>query len=249
MYTKILCFNILIFFYSFYNKAETCCQTIARVFGEENININALSIEDIAKLKLTFEYPKNNAITEIKYKIYKYVYDGKDRSKITIFEKQEKTFEKVQDFNINPDEDENILNLFKLTNNEIGLETDKINIKENEVWIEIDEFKKILNPEEQNIVIKEDRASLKTTISKSLNLDNIKPGQHGIYIIKIKLGDNSLKFIFIDYMVTLGGSSGYYYYEIKKIFVGQEKNFILSHQEYKIKRSKDGTQNELNFYL
>ena len=51
MYTKILCFNILIFFYSFYNKAETCCQTIARVFGEENININALSIEDIAKLK------------------------------------------------------------------------------------------------------------------------------------------------------------------------------------------------------
>lgn len=249
MYTKILCFNILIFFYSFYNKAETCCQTIARVFGEENININALSIENIAKLKLTFEYPKNNAITEIKYKIYKYVYDGKDRSKITIFKKNEKEFKNVNVFNIKPNEKENILNLFKFTNNEIEFETNKIDIEENEGWIEFDEFKKHLKKEEKNIVIKEDPRSLKTTISKSLNLDNIKPGQHGIYIIKFKLEDNSLKFIFIDYMVTLGESSGYYYYEIKKIFVGQEKNFILSHQEYKIKRSKDGTQNELNFYL
>jgi hypothetical protein len=197
----------------------------------------------------TFEYLKTNEITEIKYKIYKYVYDNNNHSKITIFKKDEKEFKKVNVFNIKPNEKENILNLFKFTNNEIDFETNKIDIEENEGWIEFDEFKKILNPEEQNIVIKEDRASLKTTISKSLNLDNIKPGQHGIYIIKIKLGDNSLKFIFIDYMVTLGGSSGYYYYEIKKIFVGQEKNFILSHQEYKIKRSKDGTQNELNFYL
>ena len=65
MYTKILCFNILIFFYSFYNRAETCCQTITRVFGDENINMNALSIEDIAKLKLIFEYFKKNEITEI----------------------------------------------------------------------------------------------------------------------------------------------------------------------------------------
>lgn len=249
MYTKILCFNILIFFYSFYNKAETCCQTIARVFGEENININAWSIENIAKLKLTFEYSKNNAITEIKYKIYKYVYDNNNHSKITIFKKNEKEFEKVNVFNIKPNEKENILNLFKFTNNEIEFETNKIDIEENEGWIEFDEFKKHLKKEEKNIVIKEDPRSLKTTISKSLNLDNIKPGQHGIYIIKIKLRDNSLKFIFIDYMVTLGESSGYYYYEIKKIFVGQEKNFILSHQEYKIKRSKDGTQNELNFYL
>ena len=64
MYTKFLCFNILIFFYSFYNKAETCCQTIARIFGEENININALSTEDTAKLKLTLKYFKNNKITE-----------------------------------------------------------------------------------------------------------------------------------------------------------------------------------------
>ena len=248
MYTKILCFNILIFFYSFYNKAETCCQTIARVFGEENININALSIEDTAKLKLTFEYFKKNKITEIKYKIYRYVYDEKDRSKITIFKKREEEFERVNEFNINPDENENILNLFKFPNNEIDPRVDKIDIKENEGWFEIDEFKKNLKREEQDIVIKEDPASLKTTISKSLNLNNINPGEHGIYIIKIKLGDNSLNFIFIDYMVTVGESNGYYY-EIKKIFVGQEGNFKLSHQNYRITKSNDGTQNELNFSL
>ena len=247
MYTKILCFNILIFFYSFYNKAETCCQTIARIFGEENININALSMEDIAKLKLTFEYLKKNEITEIKYKIYKYVYDEKDRSKITIFKKREEEFERVNKFNINPDENENILNLFKFTNNEMDLGGNKIDIEENEGWIEIDEFKKNLKREEQDIVI-EDPASLKTTTSKSLNLNNINPGEHGIYIIKIKLGNNSLNFIFIDYMVTVGESNGYYY-EIKKIFVGQEGNFKLSHQNYIIKISKDGTQNELNFSL
>ena len=248
MYTKFLCFNILIFFYSFYNKAETCCQTIARIFGEENININALSTEDTAKLKLTFKYPKKNENIEIKYKIYKYVYDEKDRSKITIFKKREEEFEKVNEFNINPDENENILNLFKFTNNEIDLEENKIDIEENKEWIEIDEFKKNLKREEQDIVIKEDPTSLKKTISKSLNLDNIKPGEHGIYIIKIKLGNNSLNFIFIDYMVTVGESNGYYY-EIKKIFVGQEGNFKLSHQKYKINRSNDGTQNELNFSL
>ena len=247
MYTKILCFNILIFFYSFYNKAETCCQTIARIFGEENININALSIEDTAKLKLTLEYFKNNEITEIKYKVYKYIYDEKDRSKITIFEKREKEFEEDNEFNINPDENENILNLFKFQNNEIDLEVNKINIEENKEWIEIDEFKKNLKREEQDIVI-EDPASLKTTTSKSLNLNNINPGEHGIYIIKIKSKDNSLNFIFIDYMVTIGESNGYYY-EIKKIFVGQEGNFKLSHQNYIIKISKDGTQNELNFSL
>ena len=232
MYTKILCFNILIFFYSFYNKAETCCQTIARIFGEENININALSMEDIAKLKLTFEYLKKNEITEIKYKIYKYVYDKKDRLKINISKKREEEFEGVNEFNINPDENENILNLFKFTNNEIDLEENKIDIEENEEWIEIDEFKK----------------NLKTTISKRLNLDNINPGEHGIYIIKVKLGDNNLKFIFIDYMVSVGESNGYYY-EIKKIFVGQEGNFKLSHQNYRITKSNDGTQNELNFSL
>lgn len=248
MYTKILCFNILIFFYSFYNKAETCCQTIARVFGEENININALSIEDTAKLKLTFECFKKNEITEIKYKIYKYVYKEKDRSEITIFEKREEEFKRVNEFYINPDENENILNLFKFPNNEIDLGVDKIDIKENEEWIKIDEFKKILKREEQDIVIKEDPTNLKKTISKSLNLDNINPGEHGIYIIKIKLRDNSLKFIFIDYIVTLGESNSYYY-EIKKIFVGQEGNFKLSHQNYIIKISKDGTQNELNFSL
>ena len=248
MYTKFLCFNILIFFYSFYNKAETCCQTIARVFGEENININALSIEDTAKLKLTFEYFKKNEITEIKYKIYKYVYNEKDRSKITIFKKRENEFEGVNEFNINPDENENILNLFKFQNNEIDLGVGKINIEENKEWIEIKKFEKILEKEEQDIVIKEDPASLKTTISKSLNLDIVKPGEHGIYIIKIKLGDNSLNFIFIDYMVTVGESNGYYY-EIKKIFVGQEGNFELSHQNYRITKSNDGTQNELNFFL
>lgn len=248
MYTKILCFNILIFFYSFYNKAETCCQTIARVFGEENININALSIEDTAKLKLTFEYFKKNKITEIKYKIYRYVYDEKDRSKITIFKKREEEFERVNEFNINPDENENILNLFKFPNNEIDPRVDKIDIKENEGWFEIDEFKKNLKREEQDIVIKDDPTNLKTTISKRLNLDNINPGEHGIYIIKIKLGDNSLNFIFIDYMVTVGESNGYYY-EIKKIFVGQEGNFKLSHQNYRIMKSNDGTQNELNFSL
>ena len=248
MYTKILCFNILIFFYSFYNKAETCCQTIARVFGEENININALSIEDTAKLKLTFEYFKKNKITEIKYKIYRYVYDEKDRSKITIFKKREEEFERVNEFNINPDENENILNLFKFPNNEIDPRVDKIDIKENEGWFEIDEFKKNLKREEQDIVIKEDPASLKKTISKSLNLNNINPGEHGIYIIKIKLGNNSLNFIFIDYMVTVGESNGYYY-EIKKIFVGQEGNFKLSHQNYRITKSNDGTQNKLNFSL
>ena len=247
MYTKILCFNILIFFYSFYNKAETCCQTIARVFGEENININALSIEDTAKLKLTFEYFKKNEITEIKYKIYKYVYDEKNRSKITIFKKREE-FERDNEFNINPNENENILNLFKFTNNEIDLGVDKINIEVDEEWIEIDEFKKNLKREEQDIVIKEDPTSLKKTISKSLNLNNINPGEHGIYIIKIKLGDNSLNFIFIDYMVTVGESNGYYY-EIKKIFVGQEGNFKLSHQNYRITKSNDGTQNKLNFSL
>lgn len=246
MYTKILCFNILIFFYSFYNKAETCCQTIARIFGEENININALSMEDIAKLKLTFEYFKKNEITEIKYKIYKYIYDEKDSSKITIFKKREE-FERVNEFNINPDENENILNLFKFQNNEIDLEVNKINIEGNEEWIKIDEFKKNLKREEQDIV-KEDPASLKKTISKRLNLDNINPGEHGIYIIKIKLRDNSLNFIFIDYMVTIGESNGYYY-EIKKIFVGQEGNFKLSHQNYRITKSNDGTQNELNFSL
>ena len=164
MYTKILCFNILIFFYSFYNKAETCCQTIARIFGEENININALSIEDIAKLKLTFKYPKKNEDIEIKYKIYKYVYDKKDRLKINISKKREEEFEGVNEFNINPDENENILNLFKFTNNEIDLEENKIDIEENEEWIEIDEFKKNLKREEQDIVIKEDPASLKKTI-------------------------------------------------------------------------------------
>ena len=248
MYTKILCFNILIFFYSFYNKAETCCQTIARIFGEENININALSTEDTAKLKLTFKYPKKNENIEIKYKIYKYVYDEKDRSKITIFKKREEEFEKVNEFNINPDENENILNLFKFTNNEIDLEENKIDIEENKEWIKIDEFKKNLKREEQDIVIKEDPASLKKTISKSLNLNNINPGEHGIYIIKIELGDNSLNFIFIDYMVTVGESNGYYY-EIKKIFVGQEGNFELSHQNYRITKSNDGTQNELNFFL
>ena len=235
MYTKFLCFNILIFFYSFYNKAETCCQTIARIFGEENININALSTEDTAKLKLTFKYPKKNENIEIKYKIYKYVYDKKNRSKITIFKKRD-------------DENENILNLFKFTNNEIDLEENKIDIEENKEWIKIDEFKKNLKREEQDIVIKEDPASLKKTISKSLNLNNINPGEHGIYIIKIKLGDNSLNFIFIDYMVTVGESNGYYY-EIKKIFVGQEGNFELSHQNYRITKSNDGTQNELNFFL
>ena len=248
MYTKFLCFNILIFFYSFYNKAETCCQTIARVFGEENININALSIEDTAKLKLTFEYFKKNEITKIKYKIYKYVYDKKDRLKINIFKKREEEFEGVNEFNINPDENENILNLFKFTNNEMALGGNKIDIEENEEWIEIDEFKKNLKREEQDIVIKEDPASLKTTISKRLNLDSINPGEHGIYIIKVKLGDNNLKFIFIDYMVSVGESNGYYY-EIKKIFMGQEGNFKLSHQNYRIKISKDGTQNELNFSL
>ena len=248
MYTKILCFNILIFFYSFYNKAETCCQTIARVFGEENININALSIEDIAKLKLTFECFKKNEITEIKYKIYKYVYNEKDRSKITIFKKREDEFEWDNEFNINPNENENILNLFKFTNNEIDLEENKIDIEENKEWIEIDEFKKNLKREEQDIVIKEDPASLKTTISKRLNLDSINPGEHGIYIIKVKLEDNNLKFIFIDYMVTFGESNGYYY-EIKKIFVGQEGNFKLSHQNYRITKSNDGTQNKLNFSL
>ena len=248
MYTKFLCFNILIFFYSFYNKAETCCQTIARIFGEENININALSTEDTAKLKLTFKYPKKNENIEIKYKIYKYVYDEKDRSKITIFKKRKEEFEGVNEFNINPDENENILNLFKFTNNEIDLEENKIDIEENKEWIKIDEFKKNLKREEQDIVIKEDPASLKKTISKNLNLNNINPGEHGIYIIKIKLGDNSLNFIFIDYMVTVGESNGYYY-EIKKIFVGQEGNFKLSHQNYRITKSNDGTQNELNFYL
>ena len=248
MYTKFLCFNILIFFYSFYNKAETCCQTIARIFGEENININALSTEDTAKLKLTFKYPKKNENIEIKYKIYKYVYDEKDRSKITIFKKREEEFEKVNEFNINPDENENILNLFKFTNNEIDLEENKIDIEENKEWIKIDEFKKNLKREEQDIVIKEDPASLKKTISKNLNLNNINPGEHGIYIIKIKLGDNSLNFIFIDYMVSVGESNGYYY-EIKKIFVGQEGNFKLSHQNYRITKSNDGTQNELNFFL
>lgn len=247
MYTKFLCFNILIFFYSFYNKAETCCQTIARIFGEENININALSTEDTAKLKLTFKYPKKNEDIEIKYKIYKYVYDEKDRSKITIFKKREEEFEKVNEFNINPDENENILNLFKFTNNEIDLEENKIDIEENKEWIKIDEFKKNLKKEEQDIV-KEDPTSLKKTISKSLNLNNINPGEHGIYIIKIELGDNSLNFIFIDYMVTVGESNGYYY-EIKKIFVGQEGNFKLSHQNYRITKSNDGTQNELNFPL
>lgn len=248
MYTKILCFNILIFFYSFYNKAETCCQTIARIFGEENININALSIEDTAKLKLTFECSKKNEITEIKYKIYKYVYDEKNRSEITIFKKREEEFEGGNEFYINPDENENILNLFKFTNNEIDLEENKIDIEENEEWIKIDEFKKNLKREEQDIVIKEDPTSLKKTISKSLNLDNINPGEHGIYIIKVKLKDNNLKFIFIDYMVTFGESNGCYY-EIKKIFVGQKGNFKLSHQKYKINRSNDGSQNELNFSL
>ena len=248
MYTKFLCFNILIFFYSFYNKAETCCQTIARIFGEENININALSTEDTAKLKLTFKYPKKNEDIEIKYKIYKYVYDKKDRLKINIFKKREEEFEGVNEFNINPDENENILNLFKFTNNEIDLEVNKINIEGNEEWIKIDEFKKNLKREEQDIVIKEDPASLKTTISKRLNLDSINPGEHGIYIIKVKLGDNNLKFIFIDYMVSVGESNGYYY-EIKKIFMGQEGNFKLSHQNYRITKSNDGTQNELNFSL
>ena len=248
MYTKILCFNILIFFYSFYNKAETCCQTIARIFGEENININALSTEDTAKLKLTFKYPKKNEDIEIKYKIYKYVYDKKDRLKINIFKKREEEFEGVNEFNINPDENENILNLFKFTNNEMALGGNKIDIEENEEWIEIDEFKKNLKREEQDIVIKEDPASLKTTISKRLNLDSINPGEHGIYIIKVKLGDNNLKFIFIDYMVSVGESNGYYY-EIKKIFMGQEGNFKLSHQNYRITKSNDGTQNELNFSL
>ena len=248
MYTKFLCFNILIFFYSFYNKAETCCQTIARVFGEENININALSIEDTAKLKLTFEYPKKNEDIEIKYKIYKYVYDKKNRSKITIFKKREKEFEGVYKFNINPNENKNILNLFKFPYNEMDIGMDKINIEENVEWIKIDEFKKNLKREEQDIVIKEDPTSLKKTISKSLNLDNINPGEHGIYIIKVKLEDNNLKFIFIDYMVTVGESNGYYY-EIKKIFVGQEGNFELSHQNYRITKSNDGTQNELNFFL
>ena len=248
MYTKILCFNIFIFFFFFYNKAETCCQTIARIFGEENININALSTEDTAKLKLTFEYFKKNEITEIKYKIYKYVYDEKDRSKITIFKKREKEFKEVNEFKINPYENENILNLFKFTNNEMDLGENKINIEENEGWIKIDEFKKNLKREEQDIVIKEDPASLKKTISKSLNLDNINPGEHGIYIIKIKLRDNSLKFIFIDYMVTLGESNGYFY-EIKKIFVGQKRNFKLSHQNYRITKSNDGTHNSLNFSL
>ena len=247
MYTKILCFNILIFFYSFYNKAETCCQTIARIFGEENININALSMEDIAKLKLTFEYLKKNEITEIKYKIYKYVYDEKDRSKITIFKKREEEFERVNKFNINPDENENILNLFKFPNNEIDLKRNKIDIKKDEEWIEIDEFKKKLKREEQDIV-KENPTNLKTTTSKSLNLNNINPGEHGIYIIKIKSKDNSLNFIFIDYMITVGESNGYYY-EIKKIFVEQEGNFKLSHQNYRITKSNDGTQNELNFSL
>lgn len=248
MYTKILCFDILIFFYSFYNKAETCCQTIARVFGEENININALSIEDTAKLKLTFECFKKNEITEIKYKIYKYVYNEKDRSEITIFEKREEEFERVNEFHINPDENENILNLFKFPNNEIDLEENKINIEGHDGWIEIDEFKKNLKREEQDIVIKEDPTNLKKTISKSLNLNNINPGKHGIYIIKIKLRDNSLKFIFIDYMVTLGESNGYFY-EIKKIFVEQEGNFKLSHQNYRITKSNDGTHNSLNFSL
>ena len=248
MYTKFLCFNILIFFYSFYNKAETCCQTIARIFGEENININALSTEDTAKLKLTFKYPKKNENIEIKYKIYKYVYDEKDRSKITIFNKREEEFEKVNEFNINPDENENILNLFKFPNNEIDIEVNKINIEGNEEWIKIDEFKKNLKREEQDIVIKEDPTSLKKTISKNLNLNNINPGEHGIYIIKIKLGDNSLNFIFIDYMVTVGESNGYYY-EIKKIFMEQKGNFKLSHQNYRITKSNDGTQNELNFFL
>ena len=248
MYTKFLCFNILIFFYSFYNKAETCCQTIARIFGEENININALSMEDIAKLKLTFKYPKKNKNIEIKYKIYKYVYDEKDRSQINIFEKREKEFVGGNEFRINPDENENILNLFKFTNNEMALGGNKINIEENGEWIKIDEFKKNLKREEQDIVIKEDPTSLKKTISKSLNLDNINPGEHGIYIIKVKLEDNNLKFIFIDYMVTVGESNGYYY-EIKKIFVEQEGKFNLSHQNYIIKKSNDGTQNELNFFL
>ena len=248
MYTKILCFNILIFFYSFYNKAETCCQTIARVFGEENININALSIEDTAKLKLTLKYFKNNKITEIKYKIYRYVYDEKDRSKITIFKKREEEFERVNEFNINPNENENILNLFKFPYNEMDIGMDKINIEENGEWIKIDEFKKNLKREEQNIVIKENPTSLKKTISKSLNLDSINPGEHGIYIIKVKLEDNNLKFIFIDYMVTVGESNGYYY-EIKKSFMEQKGNFKLSHQNYRITKSNDGTQNELNFFL
>lgn len=248
MYTKILCFNILIFFYSFYNKAETCCQTIARIFGEENININALSIEDTAKLKLTFEYPKKNENIEIKYKIYKYVYDKKNHSRIIIFKKREKEFERVNKFNINPNENKNILNLFKFPYNEMDIGMDKINIEENGEWIKIDEFKKNLKKEEQDIVIKKDPTSLKTTISKRLNLDSINPGEHGIYIIKVKLEDNNLKFIFIDYMVTVGESNGYYY-EIKKIFFEQEGNFQLSHQNYRITKSNDGTQNELNFSL
>ena len=248
MYTKILCFNILIFFYSFYNKAETCCQTITRVFGDENINMNALSIEDIAKLKLIFEYFKKNEITDIEYQIYKYIYNEIDSSKITIFKKKEKEFEKVKEFRINSNENDNLLNLFNFTNNEKESMGDKINIEENNAWFKIDEFKKYLRKEEQELKIKENSTSSKKKISKILNLENINPGEHGIYIIKIKFQDDSLNFIFIDYMVTIGETNGYYY-DIKKIFVRQEDNFKLFYQKYKIKKSIDGELNKLNFFL
>lgn len=248
MYTKILYFNILIFFYSFYNKAETCCQTITRVFGDENINMNALSIEDIAKLKLIFEYFKKNEITEIEYQIYKYIYNEKDPSKITIFKKKEKEFEKVKEFSVNSNENDNILNLFNFTNNEKDSMGDKINIEENNAWFKIDEFKKYLRKEEQELKIKKNSTSSKKKISKILNLENINPGEHGIYIIKIKFQDDSLNFIFIDYMVTIGETNGYYY-DIKKIFVRQEDNFKLFYQKYKIKKSIDGGLNKLNFFL
>ena len=248
MYTKILCFNILIFFYSFYNIAETCCQTITRVFGDENINMNALSIEDIAKLKLIFEYFKKNEITEIEYQIYKYIYNEKDPSKITIFEKKEKEFEKVKEFSINSNENDNILNLFNFTNNEKESMGDKINIKENNAWCKIDEIKKYLRKEKQELKKKEKKTNKKKKISKILNIENINPEENGIYIIKIKFQDDSLNFIFIDYMVTIGETNGYYY-DIKKIFVRQEDNFKLFYQKYKIKKSIDGELNKLNFFL
>lgn len=248
MYIKILFFNTFIFFCSFCNKAETCCQLFARLFGEENLNIEGFSGTDEARLKLTFEYSKKNKITDIEYINYKYKYNKNDLSQITIFEK-ENEFREVKDFQINHDEDENILNLFTFTNNYI-FPQDKINIEENNNnWIAIDDFKKDLKQEEQNIVKKEDPTSLKTKTEKMLNLAFIDPGEHGIYIIKIKLHDKTQGFIFIDYMVTIG-ESGVYFYEIKKMFFksNNEQKFINHSRNYKIIKSNDGTHNEFGLF-
>jgi hypothetical protein len=231
---------------NFFNCCPISCAKIFNLFSYRKVQANAYDFGPenaaAANIKITFTYLKKNEIEEIKMRKYKYMFNSKKINLWLIGEKEQKQIIRQQDVNI-----QNI-NILDFINFEENTEDNKINIKTEDEWLEIKDFKKDLKTEEQEIVEKNDYEKIKDSKNKILQLDNYSPCQNGYYIIRIKQKNKGISYIFIDYHITIGRNY-LYRYIIKNMIFKNEKTTTEKKKNVKIAKSNDGTNNEFTFEL